>query len=259
MGAVKGLVKTLGWLAALAILCLPLGGRAEAVAGTALAPVRESKALLSHEAVEAAARERLAADLAESEEERRYEIVTVREPKDMKVPAGEISLDAVVPNGIRYGLTVPVYVTVSVDGQPYRQLVCSFKVKVFDKVAVAARNLQPRRILQPKDVKLEERDVSLNAVHYLTDLESVIGRELNRLVREGTIFTAGMVKNPVIMPSGTIVTIISRYNGIEIKVEGKAMQAGREGSVIKVQNTATRKIIDARVVDAVTVETIRNH
>ena len=88
-------------------------------------------------------------------------------------------------------------------------------------------------------------------------MESVIGRELNRLVREGTIFTAGMVKNPVIMPVGTVITIVSRYNGIEVRVEGKAMQAGREGSVIKVQNTATRKVIDARVIDAATVETIR--
>lgn len=254
-----GAVKRLGWLAALALWCLLFGGRAEAVAGTPLAPVQESKAVLSHEAVEAAARERLVSELQEDGEGRRYEIVTVRPPKDMKVPAGEIALDAVVPSGIRYGLTVPVYVTVSVDGQPYRQLACSFKVRVYDKVAVAARNLQPRRILQAKDVKLEERDVSLTGAHYLTDLERVVGRELSRLVREGTIFTAGMVKNPVIMPSGTVVVIISRYNGIEIRAEGKAMQAGREGSVIKVQNAATKKIIDARVVDAVTVETIRNH
>ena len=96
-------------------------------------------------------------------------------------------------------------------------------------MAVAARNLQPRRILEAKDVKLEEREVGFTAVHYLTDVESVIGRELNRLVREGTIFTAGMVKNPVIMPVGTVITIVSRYNGIEVRVEGKAM-LGHKGA-----------------------------
>ena len=238
---------------------LPVSGVAEAEPGTVASVPATAKVLLRHEAVEAAARAKITADLEEDGEERRYEIQTVRMPKDLKVPEGEISLEAIAPSGLRYGLTVPIHVTVSVDGEPYRQLTCSFKIRVYDKVAVAARNLQPRRILQAKDVKLEEREVGLTALHYLTDAESVIGRELNRLVREGTIFTAGMVKNPVIMPMGTVVTIISRYNGIEIRVEGKAMQAGREGSVIKVQNTATHKVLDARVIDATTVEVIRNH
>lgn len=255
MKAAKKLWRLVGLL-----LCLLLmSSGAEAAAGVPLAPIGTPKVLLHHDAVEAAARAKITADLEEDGEQRRYEIQTVRMPKDLKVPEGEVSLDAIAPSGIRYGLTVPIYVTVSVNGEPYRQLTCSFKIRVYDKVAVAARNLQPRRILEAKDVKLEEREVGFTAVHYLTDVESVIGRELNRLVREGTIFTAGMVKNPVIMPVGTVITIVSRYNGIEVRVEGKAMQAGREGSVIKVQNTATRKVIDARVIDATTVEVIRNY
>ena len=254
-----GLIKKLWGLMALLFCLLLLSSGAEAAAGLPLAPAGEPTVLLRWEAVEAAARAKIVADLEEDGEERRYEIQTVRAPKNLKVPEGEIALDAIAPSGLRYGLTVPIHVTVSIDGEPYRQLTCSFKIRVYEKVAVAARNLQPRRILQAKDVKLEEREVGLTALHYLTDAESVIGRELNRLVREGTIFTAGMVKNPVIMPMGTVVTIVSRYNGIEIRVEGKAMQAGREGSVIKVQNTATHKVLDARVIDATTVEVIRNH
>lgn len=254
MKSVKGL-----WLLVMLLLCLLMGSVAEAAAGVPLAPVGETKVLLHHEAVEAAARAKIVAELEENGEERRYEIQTIRMPKDLKVPEGEVSLEAIIPGGLRFGLTVPVYVTVSLEGEPYRQLTCSFKIRVYEKVVVAARNLQPRRILQAKDVKLEERDVGLTGKHYLTDLASVTGRELNRLVKEGTVFTANMVKNPVIMPIGTVITIVSRYNGIEIRLEGKAMQAGREGSVIKVQNTATHKVIDARVIDATTVEVIRHH
>ncbi len=251
-----GLIKKLWGLMALLFCLLLLSSCAEAGAGV---PIGERKVLLRWEAVDAAARAKIVADLEEDGEVRRYEIQTVRVPSKLKVPEGELSMEAIAPSGLRYGLTIPIHVSVSVDGEPYCQVACYYKIKVYDKVVVATRNLQPRHILQAKDVKLEEREIGLNASRYLTDLESVIGRELSRLVREGLIFTAGMVKNPVIMPMGTVVTIVSRYNGIEIRVEGKAMQAGREGSVIKVQNTATHKVLDARVIDATTVEVIRNH
>jgi len=56
------------------------------------------------------------------------------------------------------------------------------------------------------------------------------------------------------MESGAAVTIVSHYNGIEVRVSGVALTRGRVGQKIRVRNAASRKVMLARVLDASTVE-----
>ena len=51
-----------------------------------------------------------------------------------------------------------------------------------------------------------------------------------------------------------MVTIVSHYNGIEVRVSGIALNRGRPGQRIRVRNAASRKVMLATVLDASTVE-----
>ncbi len=66
-----------------------------------------------------------------------------------------------------------------------------------------------------------------------------------------------MLKMPDILQAGSPVTLISKVNGVEVKMEGVALEPGHEGEIIRVMNTASRKILRGRILDEFTVEIVR--
>ncbi|VEB41976.1 flagellar basal body P-ring biosynthesis protein FlgA [Chromobacterium violaceum] len=49
------------------------------------------------------------------------------------------------------------------------------------------------------------------------------------------------------MKRGDAVSIVARQDGIEVTSAGEALANGRQGEVIRVRNTSSNKIINARV------------
>ena len=82
----------------------------------------------------------------------------------------------------------------------------------------------------------------------------MLGHVVSRMVQEGAVLSEDLLRQPVVMESGAAVTIVSRYNGIEVRVSGVALTRGRVGQKIRVRNAASRKVMLARVLDASTVE-----
>ncbi len=196
--------------------------------------------------------------LTEAGETRRHTIDVVRVPRDMHVPEGTVSYDVSLPNGLRYGSMMAVNIAISLDDVPFRQLVCSARVHMYDSVVVAVHGMAPEKIIQAADVRLEERELDGSRNKSFTKLEDVVGRVPNRLIREGTMLTGAMLRNPIIFDSGSQVFIMADINGIRVRTEGIALQSGRAGSVIRVRNASSGKVLRARVLDATTVEVLQS-
>ena len=141
-----------------------------------------------------------------------------------------------------------------VDGKPYRRALCYYTIRVYDTVLVAARNLFPEQQLSEADLRFEEREVSLVRGRCLKDKGEALGHVVSRLVPEGAVLSEEFLRQPVVMESGAMVTIVSHYNGIEVRVSGVALNRGRPGQKIRVRNAASRKVMLATVLDASTVE-----
>ena len=167
------------------------------------------------------------------------------------------TLDVSIPNGLRYGGTTPVYVAIKTDGVPYRQVICYFRLHVYDQIVVAAKDLRPAVVLGASDLRLEEREVGSTSAKYLTSVDAAVGHEVNRLVREGIMLTEPMLQNPVIMQAGVQIYIVANVNGVRIKTEGVTLQRGREGDIIRVRNVHSSKVLRAKVLDATTVEVLQ--
>jgi hypothetical protein len=60
-----------------------------------------------------------------------------------------------------------------------------------------------------------------------------------------------------VVSAGSQVRIVVRVGRVRATAPGEARQAGRPGDVIRVRNAATRSSIEARVIDADTVEVVR--
>ena len=56
-----------------------------------------------------------------------------------------------------------------------------------------------------------------------------------------------------VLEAGDPVTLVTNYNGIEVKAEGVALQRGRVGERIRVRNARSAKVLLGTVVDAHTV------
>ena len=128
------------------------------------------------------------------------------------------------------------------------------RVHVYEKMVTAARALQPEKPLAAADLRLEERELERISAQYFTKPADVQGKVLNRLLREGAVLTPNMIRNPVILQTNGMVNLIVDYNGVKVKTEGIALQAGRVGDVIRVRNTRSGRTLQGRVVDAQNVE-----
>ena len=188
---------------------------------------------------------------------RRYTIETVHIPRALRAPEGEISFKAKTPNGLRFWGNTAVYMDVLVDGAPFRQVKCQFKMHVFDRVAVAARPLTPGQPLTAADYRFEEQEVGTKGAKFMGENDVLVGKVLSRSLSIGMPILRAMLKLPDIVQPGSPVTLISKQNGVAVKMEGVALEAGHEGEVIRVRNTASRKILRGRILDEFTVEIVR--
>ncbi len=192
--------------------------------------------------------------LKEQGESRRYVIESVRIPKQLRLPPGNITYDVNIKNGLRYHNMIQVTVHVLVNGEEYTAVNCTMRVRVYEPMVSAAKDILPEVPIIASDLRNDEREVDSRALKYYTSPEQIIGKVSNRLIKVGTILKPSMLRGPIIMYAGDEITLISNYNGVQIKTPGIATQPGREGIIIKVKNASSGKVLKGRVLDAHSVE-----
>ena len=196
--------------------------------------------------------------MLKSGDTRRYTVEKVSMPRVVRAPEGAVSFVPSLPYGVRFWGSTAVYMDVLVDGKPFRTIKCQFKVHVFDRVAVAARPIVAGQPLTAGDFRFEEQEVGTRGKNFLTEQDEIVGKVLSRSVSIGAPLWRTMLKLPDIIKAGAPVTLISRVNGVEVKIDGVALEAGHAGEVIRVRNTSSRKVLRGRIVDEATVEIVHS-
>lgn len=194
--------------------------------------------------------------LDERGESRRREISLLRPLADFSVPNGIIEIKISIPSSmVNYTGVTPVKARIFVGGRMYRDVNFVVSVKVFDFVVVATHDLRIATPVTAADFYMKEMPVD-GRTEYLKDVEEILGLVPHRAIRAGQPITANYFQQPEVIASGQPVKIIVHYKGIEASATGVSMTRGRIGEVIKVKNSASQKVISARVLDAQTVEVI---
>ncbi len=174
---------------------------------------------------------------------------------DVIVPPGQLSYKVEFPYGIRFVTPTTVNVTVSTDGRPFTVVCVKLSVKAYRNVVVAARNLAPYEPITPDSLRMERWDIG-HLTGYITDGDKIIGLRTRRPVPAGVPLSETAVERPPLVKHGSAVTILAQMGGITVSANGQALQEGSEGSVIRVQNLNSNRIVSARVVDGATVQVI---
>lgn len=200
------------------------------------------------------AQEKLEQELAARGEARRHTLTLTRAVAAMHAPAGALICEVEVPGVIRYGRLTPVYVRVYVNGKFYRRAILYYRVEVYDTVLTAAHDLRPDQKIGAEDVRQADIAVEDAGTVYLKELAEVEGRVPARFLKTGTPLSADVLQAARVLEAGDPVTLVTRYHGIEVKVEGVALQRGRIGERIRVRNTRSAKVLMGTVLDAHTVQ-----
>ncbi|MBY5979969.1 flagellar basal body P-ring formation chaperone FlgA [Ferrimonas balearica] len=118
-------------------------------------------------------------------------------------------------------------------------------------VVVATTTLNADAILEPQHLRVEYRDANTLRGKTVSDPSQLVGARLVRRIGNGQPVSSN---NICLVCSGDLVTIYARTGGIEIKTSGEARGSGALGDTIRVQNSRSQRIIDARVVGIGEVE-----
>jgi flagella basal body P-ring formation protein FlgA len=113
------------------------------------------------------------------------------------------------------------------------------------EVLTYTRSLMAGDIVQPSDLafaKVLRFQVPADAPRDATD---VIGKVARRPLRDGSPVAAHDLSTPLVIKRDDIVEVAYRDGGISLILQGKAMADAASGEPIAVQNTTSKKVIQA--------------
>ncbi len=121
------------------------------------------------------------------------------------------------------------------------------------QVVVTASTVRAGSAIGAGDVLIQRRDVSV-IPDAVSDIDEVVGKAATRTLSSGVVISKRWLLEPLLVKRGDAVTIVARHTGVEVEVQGEALDAGHRDDVVRVRNVANGKTIRARVKAEHTVE-----
>ena len=122
-------------------------------------------------------------------------------------------------------------------------------------IPVLNRRIPKNEIIKSEDitwVKSPSSRVQNNIVLYEDDL---VGKTPKRGLRAGTLIRSSEVQRPILVEKGSLVTIVLKTPLMVLTSQGRAVEPGANGDVIRITNTQSNKVVQA-VVTAMGVASI---
>ena len=101
--------------------------------------------------------------------------------------------------------------------------------------------------LTKADLAPETRLVSGVAAGYVTNLALLSRSTLRHPMPAGAVLHASDLLADFMVRHGEAVTLIASIDGIRVRTNGVALEDGRYGELIRVQNRASRKVVEGTV------------
>lgn len=120
---------------------------------------------------------------------------------------------------------------------------------------ISASNELPRHhIITAKDLTTLRQDVNRLRGGYTTRGSDLIGQQLRRPIRAGTVIYQNQLQFPVIIKKGDKVTIVTKRGALSVIHQGIALQDASKGDRVRVKNNGSTRTIQGQAVSAGRVE-----
>lgn len=174
---------------------------------------------------------------------------------DLSVPAGEVELAVSRVTGTPPG-SVLATVTVGVDGTPHKNVVVRCEARWQMEVWVVQQLVRRHQVLEGDVVALEVREFTALPRGLVPATEDPAEWRAVRPLTPGTVLAGGAVERVPLVWQGRPVSIVAQAGGVWVGAPGVALQDGRLGDVVRVENASSGFVVRARVVGPDTVEAL---
>ena len=113
------------------------------------------------------------------------------------------------------------------------------------EVLTYARNIASGEIVGPTDLVWTK--AAAQPADAPGDADAIIGLAAKRPLREGAAAMQHDVAAPVVIKAGELITVRYEADGISLQLQGKALAAASVGETLNVENTSSKKTIQAVV------------
>jgi flagella basal body P-ring formation protein FlgA len=136
------------------------------------------------------------------------------------------------------------------SGEPKARLSITGRAVELTEVPVLRRGVKPGEIIRERDV--EWMSVQANRLTRTSVLDSatLVGMSPRRTIRAQDVIRSTDLQVPVMVTKNSLVTIRLRTERMELTAQGRALEEGAEGDVVRVMNTKSNTVVNAVVVDS---------
>ncbi len=131
-------------------------------------------------------------------------------------------------------------------GQPWR-IFLPTELSIHGDVLVASRILARGDRISANMISIETTQLNALRREAITDINTLIGMEVRRSIRTGTVFTADLVTAPDAVQRGDHVMITAQSGSFTVRSRGKALSDARIGEQVLVENLSSSRRVKARV------------
>lgn len=157
-------------------------------------------------------------------------------------------LETFLPNGGR--TTGNTTVGVRCPGTKPWSLYVPVTVNIYENVVVTGKALPRNTLLERSQLKLAKRNLAKLPQGYFVDPERLVGMKLKRNLSAGLPLTPTMVKAQTAVKRGQRVILVSRSRGVSVRMQGKAMDNGAMGELVRVRNLSSKRIVEGTITKA---------
>ncbi|MDI2591454.1 flagellar basal body P-ring formation chaperone FlgA [Pseudomonas sp. N3-W] len=183
--------------------------------------------------------------LATSQTQGRYEIQVNQIDPRLRMPMCDKELTASLESpAIPIGR---VTVKVRCEGTSPWSVFVPAQVRLFREVVTTTRPLRRAGIIEPGDVAMRERDISLINQGYFTALDQAIGQKLTRPTVTDQVLTLVHLEQAEVISKGDQVVITARSGTLSVRMPGEALSNGGLREQIRVKNLNSQRVIKAQV------------
>lgn len=143
------------------------------------------------------------------------------------------------------------------EGRRLRRWYVPVAVRWWAKAVVSRHDLPARSNLTPAVLTLARVNVAGHSGRWWSRIEELAGARSLRPLRAGQVIDAGTIKRPPLLSRGDHVTLVANIGGVQVTTMAKVLRPAGLGDVVRVQNLASKQVVQATVVNRSTVEVQR--
>jgi flagella basal body P-ring formation protein FlgA len=173
--------------------------------------------------------------------------------KKMLLPAGKISANFRPSFSGKYEGPILLTAELNVDGHFIRPLPLRLTVDIYHPAVVTIKRVEKGDRFTAENIALVREPSSKIMRGCFKELNYVLGRTASMPLIPDSVVRVNEIFDPPVVLRGKTVQAIVRFGNVELTVDARAIEDGKAGDIIRVENSESHKILRAKVLDEKTV------